>query len=191
MEKKVRILAILFLLIILLARLSGKLLVVDEPGRSGAILVLAGETDVRFARALELYRQGYAAKIIIDVPADTRIYSWTQLELARKYIETLPEAKFMDVCPIRGQSTRDEAKEAAACLQVSAARNVLLVTSDFHTRRALSTFSKEIPNHTFTVAAAYDAAQFGAEWWRHRQWAKTNLDEWLRLVWWEAVDRWR
>jgi len=191
MEKKVRILAILFLLIILLARLSGKLLVVDEPGRSGAILVLAGETDVRFARALELYRQGYAAKIIIDVPADTRIYSWTQLELARKYIETLPEAKFMDVCPIRGQSTRDEAKEAAACLQVSAARNVLLVPSDFHTRRALSTFSKEIPNHTFTVAAAYDAAQFGAEWWRHRQWAKTNLDEWLRLVWWEAVDRWR
>jgi uncharacterized SAM-binding protein YcdF (DUF218 family) len=191
MEKKVRILAILFLLIILLARLSGKLLVVDEPGRSGAILVLAGETDVRFARALELYRQGYAAKIIIDVPADTRIYSWTQLELARKYIETLPESKFMDVCPIRGQSTRDEAKEAAACLQVSAARNVLLVTSDFHTRRALSTFSKEIPNHTFTVAAAYDAAQFGAEWWRHRQWAKTNLDEWLRLVWWEVVDRWR
>lgn len=191
MKNKIRILAVVLLLIILCARLSGKFLVIDEPGRSEAILVLAGETDVRLARALELYRQGYATQIIIDVPADVRIYSWTQLELARKYIETLPESKFMAVCTIRGQSTRDEAKEASACIQVSGARHVLLVTSDYHTRRTLSTFSREIPNHTFTVAAAYDATQFGVEWWRNRQWAKTNLDEWLRLVWWEVVDRWR
>ena len=25
----------------------------------------------------------------------------------------------------------------------------------------------------------------------NRQWAKINFDEWLRLVWWQAVDRWR
>ena len=191
MKNKIRISAIVVLLLLLFARLSGKFLVINQPGRSDSILVLAGETDVRYMRALELYRQGYAAKIIIDVPADTKIYSWTQLELARKYIETLPESKFIDVCPIRGLSTRDEAREAAVCLQLAGARNLLLVTSDFHTRRALSTFRKEIPNHTFTVAAANDPAQFGVEWWRHRQWAKTNLDEWLRLLWWEAVDRWR
>jgi hypothetical protein len=40
------------------------------------------------------------------------------------------------------------------------------------------------------VAAAYDDAQFGAPWWKHRQWAKTNVDEWLRMFWWQAVDRW-
>jgi len=34
-------------------------------------------------------------------------------------------------------------------------------------------------------------AQFGGKWWKHRQWAKVNFDEWLRLVWWQAVDRWR
>ena len=191
MKNKIRISAIVVLLLLLFARLSGKFLVINQPGRSDSILVLAGETDVRYMRALELYRQGYAAKIIIDVPADTKIYSWTQLELARKYIETLPESKFIDVCPIRGLSTRDEAREAAVCLQLAGARNLLLVTSDFHTRRALSTFLKEIPHHVFTVAAANDPAQFGVEWWRHRQWAKANLDEWLRLVWWEAVDRWR
>jgi len=48
-----------------------------------------------------------------------------------------------------------------------------------------------LPNHEFSVAAASDPAQFGGQWWKHRQWAKVNFDEWLRLVWWQAVDRWR
>ena len=75
MKNKIRISAIVVLLLLLFARLSGKFLVINQPGRSDSILVLAGETDVRYMRALELYRQGYAAKIIIDVPADTKIYS--------------------------------------------------------------------------------------------------------------------
>jgi hypothetical protein len=41
------------------------------------------------------------------------------------------------------------------------------------------------------VAAAYDPNEFGVQWWRHRQWAKVDFDEWLRLIWWELVDRWR
>jgi hypothetical protein len=40
------------------------------------------------------------------------------------------------------------------------------------------------------MAAAYDGAQFGTHWWTRRQWAKTVLDEWLRLLWWSVVDRW-
>ena len=68
---------------------------------------------------------------------------------------------------------------------------MLVVTSDYHTRRALSTFRHEVPDMQISVAAATDQQQFGGSWWRHRQWAKLNFDEWLRLVWWEAVDRWR
>jgi uncharacterized SAM-binding protein YcdF (DUF218 family) len=67
----------------------------------------------------------------------------------------------------------------------------LIVTSDYHTRRALRTFQREAPDYEFSVAAAYDANEFGGQWWRHRQWAKVNFEEWLRLIWWELVDRWR
>ena len=70
-------------------------------------------------------------------------------------------------------------------------RNVIVVTSDFHTRRALSVFTREIPAYKFSVAAAYNPSEFGVQWWRHRQWAKVNFDEWLRLLWWETIDRWR
>jgi uncharacterized SAM-binding protein YcdF (DUF218 family) len=73
----------------------------------------------------------------------------------------------------------------------SRARTVLLVTSDYHTRRALSIFGKSLPAYRYEIAAASDPRDFGAQWWRHREWAKTALDEWLKLIWWELVDRWR
>jgi hypothetical protein len=41
------------------------------------------------------------------------------------------------------------------------------------------------------VAAATDSRQFGMNWWTNRQWAKVNLEEWMRLTWWQLVDRWR
>ena len=58
------------------------------------------------------------------------------------------------------------------------------MTSDFHTRRALSIFREEVPGRSFSVAAAKDETQFGTRWWTHRQWAKTCLDEWMKVVWW-------
>lgn len=188
---KARIALIFLLALVLSGSVSGKFLVVDEPRKSEVILVLAGETDRRPARALELYRQGYAKKVILNVPATAKIYTWAQPELAQKYLETLPEAKSLSICPIHELSTKGEARDAASCLQAVGAHDVLLVTSDYHTRRALSTFRKEMPDRRFTVAAAYDPTEFGVQWWRHRQWAKVCFDEWLRLTWWVFVDRWR
>jgi uncharacterized SAM-binding protein YcdF (DUF218 family) len=190
-KRGVRITIILLLMLVLATAGSGKFLVMDRPRKADVILVLAGDTDRRPARALELYRQGYAGRVILDVPEGSRIYAWTECELARKYIESLAEARFFSLCSIRGLSTREEARDVAACLPATGAQNVLLVTSDFHTRRTLSVFRKQFPGRNFAVAAAYDSTQFGAAWWHHRQWAKMALDEWLRLAWWEAVDRWR
>jgi uncharacterized SAM-binding protein YcdF (DUF218 family) len=170
---------------------SGRFLIVDRPQHSDVILVLAGDTNLRPARALELLRQGYAPRIILNVPADARVFQWSEPELAQKYIAGLPEAQSISICSIHGLSTKAEAKDASYCLQQSGARNILLVTSDFHTRRALSIFQKQVPGYVYSVAATLNAEEFGARWWKHRQWAKVNFDEWMRLAWWELVDRWR
>jgi hypothetical protein len=184
----VSILAGLF--IVALGATSGRFLVVNQPRKSDVMVVLAGETDRRPARGLELLDQGYASRLILDVPAEDKIYQWNQAEIARKYIEGLPQAGSITVCPIYGHSTRDEAEDVSRCLQGIGARRVLLVTSDFHTRRALSIFSR-ISRADYSVAAVFDEREFGMQWWRHREWAKVNFDEWLKLIWWELVDRWR
>jgi hypothetical protein len=174
-----------------LATNAGRFLVIDAPVRSDVILVLAGETEHRPARALELLDQGYGRRVVIDVPADARSYGFTEVELAGKYVQGLPQAAMVEICPIVGLSTRDESHDAERCLVGAGAKSVLIVTSDFHTRRALSIFRHEIHGASFSTAAARDETQFGTHWWTHRQWAKTCVDEWLRLVWWKAVDRWR
>jgi len=181
----------LFGIFVLFATKAGSFLVVDAPQRSDVILVLAGETGRRPARALQLLAQGYGRRIVLDVPADSTIYEFSQIQLAEKYVQDLPQAASVSVCPIEGLSTKDESKDAEKCLAHVSAQSVLIVTSDFHTRRALSVFRREVPGHEYSAAAASSEAQFGVRWWTHRQWAKTFVDEWLRLLWWKTVDQWR
>ena len=182
---------VLALLLVELAANAGRLLIVDSPQPSDVILVLAGETDRRPARALELLDRGYGRRVVIDVPAAASIYGFSQVTLAEEYIQRLPQAASLAICPITGLSTRDEAHDAEKCLAREPANRVLIVTSDFHTRRALSIFRHELRQDSFSVSAAYDDTQFGVRWWTHREWAKTCVYEWTRLLWWNAVDRWR
>ncbi|MFZ0319948.1 MAG: YdcF family protein [Candidatus Sulfotelmatobacter sp.] len=178
-------------LLVILATKAGDFLIVDAPRRSDAILVLAGETDRRPQRALELLSQDYGKRIVLNVPTNAKVYEFTQIDLARRYIQDLPQAGLVSVCPIDGLSTKEESKDAEKCLQRVGAKSVLIVTSDFHTRRALEVFRREFPGHEYSVAAARSEEGFGSRWWTHRQWAKTFVDEWLRLIWWKAVDQWR
>jgi hypothetical protein len=179
-------------LLVALGANAGRWLVIDQPERADAILVLAGETYVRPVHAIELLHQGYAPRIVMDVPAAERIYQWTTPDLAERWVQGLAEAGVISICPISGLSTRDESHEAAQCLtRTGPVHKVLIVTSDFHTRRARSIFQHEIPGVQFSMAAAYNSSVFGVYWWKQREWAKTNLYEWMRLAWWELVDRWR
>lgn len=174
---------------------SGSFLVRDDARSADVIVVLAGETESRPARGLELLKRGYAPQLILDVPAEARIYGRNQIELAREYVQGfsngLPKTASITVCPIFGLSTKAEVNDVQRCLPGRDVKQILLVTSDFHTRRALSIFTCEARNLSFTVAAAYDTRRFAPQWWRNREWAKTNVDEWLRLVWWELIDQWR
>ncbi len=68
------------------------ILVVDNPEKSDAIVVLAGETSARPDRALELLRQGFAPHLVLDAEAGERIYDVPLTGIAQKYASSLPEA---------------------------------------------------------------------------------------------------
>jgi uncharacterized SAM-binding protein YcdF (DUF218 family) len=176
--------------VLVFASKAGSFLVVNAPEPSDVIVVLAGETDRRPARALELLHEGYAPRVVLDVPADARIFGFTDLQLAQGYVRNLQDAAAVHICPIEGLSTKAEAMDEIECLSREQGGRILLVTSDYHTRRALSIFRREIPRKHFSVAAAYDDHEFGTRWWTHREWAKTFLAEWMKTIWWNLVDRW-
>jgi uncharacterized SAM-binding protein YcdF (DUF218 family) len=151
---------LLGLLVLWLVASSGGFLVVDKPQKADVILVLGGETDRRPARGLELFDLGYGARLVLDAPEAT-IYRWPLPELAQKYAQSLPEANAITVCAIYGLSTKAEAQEASRCLEKVGGKNVLLLTSDYHTRRAVAIFRQEIPQLNFSVATAHDPREFG------------------------------
>jgi len=183
-----------FLLIVsFLALSSGYLLIVDKPEHSDVILVLAGDGDARYWRGMELLRAGYARRLLLDARADRVLWGHSPVEYAANFLqETAGSMRDqVHVCPLRGDSTSEEAKWIVACLAPFNTHSVLLVTSDHHTRRALSVMRHAMPQYHWSVAAATDQFEFGPQWWRHREWAKMNFIEWQRFVWWELVDRWR
>ena len=181
----------LFFIFIAFASQAARFLVVDHPEKADVIVVLAGETNDRPARALELLRQGIAARVFLDAETRDLIYDQRLTDVAQKYANNLGEANRISVCPVVGFSTAAEADDVNRCLRLLGVHRVLIVTSDYHTRRAISTFRRRLPQYQISVAAARNPAYFGAAWWRNREWAKTTFDEWLKMLWWEMVDRWR
>lgn len=188
---RIRILLVLLFVFIVLGSQAGRFLVVDEPQRSDAIIVLAGETTVRPERALELLRQGMATRLFIDVESRDVVFNEKLTDIAQRFVDAQPERDRISICPITGLSTYAETDDVNRCLQVYGMHSVLIVSSASHTRRALLIFRHRLPQYQFSAAAAQDPTHFGMKWWTNREWAKTTFDEWIKLTWWEAVDRWR
>ncbi len=173
---------------------SGAYLIVDRPEKSDVIVVLGGDhNDVRYWRGIELLRAGYAHRMIIDAGAE-RVFGRTYAAHAADFAartsgELAPQ---ISVCTIAYDSTLLEADDVAGCLArlQPPPHSGLIVTSDYHTRRALSIFGKRLPQYGWSVAAARDDYFFGQPWWKKREWAKINLTEWQKLLWWEMWERW-
>jgi uncharacterized SAM-binding protein YcdF (DUF218 family) len=189
--RKLRIALIAILTAVLLFSVtSGRFLVVNDLQRADVIVVLAGETNRRSTLGLQLLSQNYAPKMLLDVSVNEIIYDQNLMDIAKAFIQKSPQRHSVEICPIIGLSTKAEAHDVAGCLSQTGVHRILVVTSDYHTRRARSIFQHELRGYQIFVTPASDAAQSGASWWKHRQWAKMNFDEWVRLMWWELVDRW-
>lgn len=189
--RKLRITLIVILLaILILTSSSGGFLVANDLQSADVIVVLAGETDRRPSLGLQLLSQKYAPKMLLDVPANNVVYDQNLIDIAKAYVHKSPQNQSIEICPIVGLSTKTEAQDVSRCLGHTSAHRILVVTSDYHTRRARSIFQHELRGYQIFVTPASDPQQFGTSWWKHRQWAKINFDEWVRVMWWEAVDRW-
>lgn len=185
---------VLLLALILFAILAGRLLVRDHPEKSDVIVVLAGDSqDQRYRRGMELLRGGYAQYLFVDASSYPSYFGHSPAEYADNFLrqDAGDMAAKVSVCRFEDDSTFSETLFVGKCLEPLHAHNVLLVTSDWHTARALSVVKHRLPQYHWSVAAAHDDRLFGMSWWRHREWAKTTFQEWLKVVWWNVVDRWR
>jgi len=170
-------------------------LVVNNPEKSDAIVVLAGDAaDARYWHGMELLRSGYAQHLVLDATTGvTYGHSYTDLAADLVARTAGPNVSQVSVCSITGDSTKEEAVQVGDCLQrlQPPPHSVIVTTDNYHTRRALSIFRNRLPQYQWTAAAANNDFLFGQPWWSNREWAKTYLTEWQKVIWWQLFDRWR
>ena len=178
--------------------LGAYLVLRDEPGKADVIVILGGSPAVRGLAGADYYNQGLAPRVFLcrggleraellkglDL-SDTGNWGLTRRILTEKGVPA--EAVTLD--PIFVDSTFAEAKRVQAFLLGHQLTSMILVTSDFHSRRAYLTLSKVLgPGiRIISLPSQYDVYQADA-WWRDRYSAKRVVMEYQKLLFfkWES-----
>lgn len=159
----------------------GRYLVNDEgPAKSDCIFVLAGDGyGKRVLRSVELFRQGYAPKVLISGPHGS--YDKTEDELSIDFARRKGATDVVFVgLPHYATSTVTEANAVLPKLREHGCRSVLVVTSDYHTRRAGKVLRRLWPGIAVRMTAA-PAVDYDPDWWwQDRQSQKTFFLEWTK-----------
>ena len=174
---------------------AGRYLMYEDPlEKSDAIVVLAGARVERWLEGVELYRAGWAPRLVIspgrmeDAEIQLRgmgIRFPSDAELARDAIVQLkvPESA-VEMLPAQLDNT---AQEAAAVHELAAARHwqrVIVVTSKYHTRRARFAFVRELARTNVQVlvrASRYDPSK-PDRWWTTRADTRYVASELEKLI---------
>ena len=140
------------------------LLCVDDPApRADVIVLLGGRAPERVERAAQLFLAGDAPRILVSGAGDT--LDNQRVLLARGVPE--PAIQLED----QSQSTRQNALFSLPLLRAMHAQKVILVTSWYHSRRALHSFRYYGPGLTFYSCPSHfaiDRTAWSAQGtWRH------------------------
>lgn len=172
-----------------LMKLAGELWVVDEqPAASDALIVLGGDNYAadRAFRAAELYRAGVAPVVVASGRMLRRNVSLAEITGHDLESFGVPAQSIVKL-EHRGQNTREEAAEIARLIQSRGWKGVLVVTSNYHARRARFIFERVLPpGITLGVSGARDSEFDPSRWWQTRQGQKLFLTELFGYV----VARW-
>ena len=189
-----RLLAAAVVIVLCLLRWGGDLLIARDPAPrhvDGAIVLqgsIAAET-ARIAGAVNLLQRGVADRVLLSVPKESY---WGQSipPVAHSYLERnygTALAARIDFCESSGEvnSTVQEAKVLSACIRKQQWGSIVIVTSNYHTRRAGMLWRRVTghdPKMQIWIEGVADP-EFQLPWWRHRESAKIWLMESLKLGW--------
>lgn len=167
----------------ILTAMGAYLVDASPPEKADIAVVLAG--DIRGRRILtaaDLVKNDYAPVALISGP--NRIYGAHECDLAIAFAvkQGYPESYFAhfedDVW-----NTGEEVAAIMLELRRRHVHRVLLVTSNYHTRRALKLFRKAAAGEITAIAVAAPDDFFTPDgWWKNREGQKTFLSEWEKTI---------
>ncbi|MDB5562039.1 MAG: hypothetical protein JWN11_1457 [Hyphomicrobiales bacterium] len=124
----------------------------NEIARADVMIVLGGDGPTRAAYATQLWLSGAASHVIVTGTGDCAFIAATMVAGG------VDPARILLECQSR--NTWQNAEFSAPLLSRLKAHSALIVTSWFHSRRALLTFESVCPSVSFTVAPVAPPSSF-------------------------------
>ena len=157
-------------------RFPQELLLVDAgPVKADVIVVLGGGPTVRPERAAVLYRAGESLKILVcgsgDDLANQRMLESNGVPASVIWRES------------KSHTTFENAKFSIPLLRQMGAKRVIIVTSWYHSRRALATFKHLAPDITFYSRPSYYA-------YARSEWSSTGLKGYIKMEYLKITGYW-
>jgi len=170
----------------------GKALIVnDHLERADMLFVLNGDVNTRPVQTVDLYRQGLAPVVgiaqaekhtteeigLLPNETDVAIQEMVKLGIPQDSIVVLPSEE-----PVT--STYDEAVALRQYVENNAIHSIIIVTSEFHTRRAKWICEKELKGLDVTImmAATPNEDFNSSNWWKSENGLITVNNEYVKLL---------
>jgi uncharacterized SAM-binding protein YcdF (DUF218 family) len=172
---------------------AGRYLIIDRPlQKSDALVVLSGAQVDRWLESVDLYREGYAAQILLSPGYEDPLGDQLRAQGIRfpRLIDVQRNAMLqlgippaaIEIMPRGYDNTADEAAGVRTIAQTNGWRRVIVVTSKYHTRRTLFAFERELRGTGIDVqvrGSRHDRVTPDG-WWKNRsdlRWVVSELQK--------------
>jgi uncharacterized SAM-binding protein YcdF (DUF218 family) len=143
--------------------------------QADALVLLGGAPQERPARAVELFRSGAAPTIIVSGAGDCT--NSLQVLIAGGVPGNAVELE------CGSMSTRENAEFSIALLRAKGTKSAIIVTSWYHSRRALKCFRHYAPEIQFYSRPSYDA-------YRRPEWSCLGTRHYIRAEYVKLIGYW-
>jgi uncharacterized SAM-binding protein YcdF (DUF218 family) len=164
---------------------AGDWLIVSDPlQKTDAAIVLSGEESegLRVRGGVDLYKAGWVRKLVLSGTRSSFGRYETDYSSALAISLGVPKDDMLIVTH-RMRNTYDEAKVLLPVLEERGLRSVIVVTSNYHTRRARMLFREAIGDRVQVRVYPVHSEWFAPDaWWQSREGLKTFLLESTKIV---------
>ena len=148
--------------------------------RADAIVVLGGGSGSRVKKAVELYHEELAPKLIFT---GNQFLLTSQADLMKDYAKKLGVRSKYIILEKNSESTIDHVRNLKHIFEEHNIERIIVVTSLFHTRRSYMVF-KQLSEFDIDVmvVGSSDGIDYD-NWWHHHEMIEKVLIEFQKLFW--------
>lgn len=168
----------------ILEKSGGYLYYKDEMKPADVIVILGGEETERVIYGVTLFKDGWARKDRIIMTGGLLVWKYTWASLMKEHAISLGIPQNAILLEDKSRTTEEDAIFTKEILDKSQYKSCIIVTSPYHSRRAIKIFKRVMGDEIKVISAPCDASWFSFdEWWNRRRDRATVLNEYSKFIW--------